>query len=763
MRRLQSAPVERDDLAVLEKTRRVAFGLFEADLHTGELWKAGRRIRLQGQPFRVLSALLQRPGTVITREELQGLIWGPDTNVDFERALAGAINKVRDALGDSADNPRFVETLARRGYRFIAPVAFVPEHSSSGSPDPKWETPGEETGAGEHTSPDAPPAPGSALGELFTGMPQAVAAATPAGSARPSNRRSATLLFFLGISLGLLAGLAAALWARAGKATLAQIEQVTQGSLISPGPPNEESLPALVIDGDRILTSVLTDGRPRLAGIYLGSGEAENIALPRELASVAPVDLSRDETRLLVLSRLSTASEQPLWIVPTGGGSALRVGSVLAHDAAWMPDGASILYASGNSLSLFSQANQSSTPFLTLPGRAFWMRWSPDGTLLRFTVVDTIRGTRSLWELKKGSRVPHRVSGVPPAGGSDCCGVWTADGEDYVFQETRPGSSNLWDLKKGLLGTTLRQLTSGPLGYFSPVAARSGTRIFFLGSGTPLGVELFDARRRQFVPGPAFLANASRIDYSRDGVWVAWTDASGRLWRARAADGTEKLQLTPPDMSVFLGHWSPDAKRLALMARLAGQPWRIYVLDADGGALKQVVTSKRNVTDPTWSPDGAKLAFGREPDWVTGEANPRVIETVDLASQQVVPVPGSAGLFSPRWSPDGRWIAALSLDQKQVMLFNTHTGKWQLLAATSAGDPVWSRDSKALYVHAFQKEEQPIVRISVPSGEMETIADLSQLGAKGAADYFFSGLTPDNEPLILPRVGTSDLYTLALR
>ena len=108
------------------KATRVSFGLYEADLHTGELWKAGRRIRLQGQPFRVLAALLERPGEVVSKTELQTLLWGKDAVGGFDQSLGTAINKIRDALGDTADNPRFVETLARRGYRFIAPVTLLP-------------------------------------------------------------------------------------------------------------------------------------------------------------------------------------------------------------------------------------------------------------------------------------------------------------------------------------------------------------------------------------------------------------------------------------------------------------------------------------------------------------------------------------------------------------------------------------------------------------------------------------------------------------
>ena len=99
------------------------FGVFEVDFRSGELRKQGVKIKLQKQPFQVLEILLERPGEVVTREELQKRIWPPDTFVDFEQGLHGAIKRLREALDDSAESPRFIETLSRRGYRFIAPAS----------------------------------------------------------------------------------------------------------------------------------------------------------------------------------------------------------------------------------------------------------------------------------------------------------------------------------------------------------------------------------------------------------------------------------------------------------------------------------------------------------------------------------------------------------------------------------------------------------------------------------------------------------------
>jgi cholera toxin transcriptional activator len=112
--------------------RRYRFGTFEADTATGELRKAGVRLRLQDQPFQVLILLLERPGEVLTRDQLRQQLWPDGTFVDFDHSLNSIINKLREVLGDSAGNPRFIETLARRGYRFLAPVSVL--DGANGSP-----------------------------------------------------------------------------------------------------------------------------------------------------------------------------------------------------------------------------------------------------------------------------------------------------------------------------------------------------------------------------------------------------------------------------------------------------------------------------------------------------------------------------------------------------------------------------------------------------------------------------------------------------
>src|SRR5215467_9567464 len=114
-------PIRRDGVPAV-RPQRIAFDNLEMDLRSGELLKNGKRLRLQPQPFRFLALLVQNPGEVLTRDELRQELWPGQTFVDFEHGLAAAVNKVRDVIGDSAEEPRYIETLPKRGYRFIGKI-----------------------------------------------------------------------------------------------------------------------------------------------------------------------------------------------------------------------------------------------------------------------------------------------------------------------------------------------------------------------------------------------------------------------------------------------------------------------------------------------------------------------------------------------------------------------------------------------------------------------------------------------------------------
>ena len=128
------------------QARRYRFGVFEADAGTGELRRKGLRVKLHAQPFEVLCMLLERPGELLTREEICRELWPDGTFVDYEHGVNSAVNRIREALGDTAGNPRFVETLARRGYRFLAPVEQITASEDAGKPTTEFPVPETETG-----------------------------------------------------------------------------------------------------------------------------------------------------------------------------------------------------------------------------------------------------------------------------------------------------------------------------------------------------------------------------------------------------------------------------------------------------------------------------------------------------------------------------------------------------------------------------------------------------------------------------------------
>ena len=765
-----------------EKVSRVAFGLFEADLHTGELWKAGYKIKLPRQPFRVLVALLTRPGTLVTREELHAEIWGVNTNVDFDQAIAAAVNKIREALGDSAENPVFIQTLTKRGYRFIAPVTVMPPNPSaqeSAAPGSELATSpakneGEDASRSEkhhnHPGPSSSLRVSATVGIQTQSLSPVAILENDALSAKERGFRvsmgpqvawwsRAKFLYLFFVAAALVAGAVMGKWFLAPESRNAplQVDQLTHYVPISLGPPNPESFLTMAVEGERVFTSVMVNGRPRLSSIDVDSGEVQAIVVPDEISSNSLADISKDGSRLLLLSRQSTESEQPLWVVPSAGGTGRRIPGVLVHDATWMPDGAGILIATGNDLAEIGSNEDAAVPYAKLPGRAFWLRWSPDGKLLRFTLFDPVTHAASLWEMDYKSHTPRAISVPGLERLFACCGVWLPDGRSYVFQ----ANDNLWQLTGPGRHTELLQLTNGPLRSLSPASAKSGSRIFFLGLEPPSGLQLFDAAAGEFRSAPAFLADANRIDYSRDGKWVAWTDIHEKLWRAHV-DGSDRIRLTSDTLEVFLAHWSPDEKRLAVMARKPGGVWQIYLVDANGGKAEALLSETRNAADPGWSSDGDQIVFGREPDLMGKESGSHALKILRLSTHKIEDILNSENLFSPRWSPDGRWILALTRDQRNVMLYDVALRQWQRLISTSAADPVWSADSKGVYLHAFSADREPILRVEVPSGRVRTLADLGNFHNGEAANYFFGGVTPKGEPLVQPRVGTGNLYTLDL-
>ncbi|HZL27781.1 MAG TPA: winged helix-turn-helix domain-containing protein [Acidobacteriaceae bacterium] len=723
---------------------RAAFGLFEADLKAGELWKAGYRVRLQALPFKVLRILLENAGEIVTREELQRAVWGPDVIVDFEHALSNAVKKLREALGDSADNPRFIETLSRRGFRFIAPVAFPAASSQSLSDNIEAVAPA--------------PLPEARQNLHIPGVQSDTPALIQGSSRHRYLDRAAFLLLGCMTAGGVLL-----FWnAHRLQPVLPRIFQITQdGTIYSPKVLLLGTLSAVAADGVHLFTPSNENGRVVLAQISISTGASQSLPLPSQIGVPEVEDISPDGTQLLLRSNLGAASQQPLWIVPIDGGSAFRVSDVMTQSATWMPDARNILYASGNQLSVVSLENGRSTAFATVPGRAFWPRWSPDGKLLRFTMIDAVNHTSSLWQISGSQGTAHQIMKTWSVAARECCGSWTADGKNFVFEATTDGTTDLWKIDGSSDSDPVR-ITSGPLNFKAPVPSRTGEEIFFVGQDIHSRLEQFDAAQKQYVPVQGFLSVANHVNYSRDGRWVAWVDPNGHLWRARS-DGTERVLLTPASMQVFMVVWSPDNTQLAFMSRSPKEPWQIYTVRAEGGTPRRLTQENRNLGDPSFSADGKSIIFGVIPELMGQSNGSNSLRTMELATHRVSTVPHTEGMYSPKWSPDGRYLAALTLDQKKLMLYDTKTDTWKTLSDIVADHPFWSKDSKSLYFHASFVDRKPIYRVNVPDGQIAEVADLDNFHAGSMTLADFSGLTPDDVPLMHAEVSSGNLYTLDLK
>jgi serine/threonine protein kinase/Tol biopolymer transport system component len=534
----------------------------------------------------------------------------------------------------------------------------------------------------------------------------------------------------------------------------------------------------------RILSSVqiTDDGRPKFGALVTDGSRVyfnEDLGGPRGIAQVSaaggetvPVsalepgyellDISPNRAELLVGFR--GLLEGPFWLVPTLGGSPRRLGDLVGLDATFSPDGLKILYTKSGGLFLARSDGTESRKLVSVAGNPMWPRWSPDGTLLRFTLQDTGTGLTSLWEVSAdGANLHPLLPGWsnPP---DECCGNWTPDGKHFVFQSSRTGLSTIWAIreKAGLLGKASRepiQLTAGPIGTGSPVPATDGKKLFVLGGQARGQLLRYDAKSRQFAPYLGGIS-ATGVDFSRDGQWVAYLAyPEGSLWRSKA-DGSQRLQLTSPPMRPQLPRWSPDEKRIVFYSQTTGRPYKIYIVSAEGGTPQQQMPGERHEHDPGWSPDGNSLVFGRHPSLEDATGGHVAIHLFDLRTHQISTLPGSEGYWAARWSPDGRYIAALEGDTGLV-LFDFTTNKWVELLKALVGYPNWSRDGKWVYGNLFSESPGAVIRVRISDRKVERVVSMKDLqGSPTGFAWWWSGLAPDDSPLVLRDTSVQEVYAL---
>jgi Tol biopolymer transport system component len=182
-----------------------------------------------------------------------------------------------------------------------------------------------------------------------------------------------------------------------------------------------------------------------------------------------------------------------------------------------------------------------------------------------------------------------------------------------------------------------------------------------------------------------------------------------------------------------------------------------YLVSASGGTPQPLLPGRRDEGDPTWSPDGNSVVF-----FAANDRNSGTVNILDLRTHQVSVVPESEGLYSPRWSPDGRYIAALSGDAEKLMLFDFKTQKWGELAKMTAAYPNWSRDGNYVFFHSFGSDTS-LYRVRVSDHNLEKIVSLKGLRLTIGPFGTWCGLAPDDSPLILRDVGSQEIYALDLK
>jgi serine/threonine protein kinase/Tol biopolymer transport system component len=523
---------------------------------------------------------------------------------------------------------------------------------------------------------------------------------------------------------------------------------------------------SLVTDGSRLYFSENLGGHSVLRQVSTSGGET--VPVPTSLASADIYDFYPGGSELLVKGVAGgSETEWPLWVLTLPAGSSRPVGDILAHAATWAPDGQRILYARKSSLNLCNADGTDSRELITVQGVPFAPRFSPDGRRLRFTIRDTNQRTSSLWEVSADGKGLHPVLPNWNKPAQEFGGSWTPDGEYFLFESTRDHTQNIWALREGRSlfrreNTEPKQLTVGPLMFSNPTPSPDGKKLFVIGQQRRFDLVRLDRKAQQFsVYLPS--VSAGEADIQPNGEWITYVSHPDlTLWRSKP-DGSSRLQLTYAPMQAHMPRWSPDGTQIAFMGSRPGKPWRIFVIPAEGGTPQEVTAGDRNQGEPTWTAKGSAIVFAGMPWLEYGTTSGPNIHVVDLKTSQISDVPGSENLFSPRASPDGRYIAALSADSTKLVLYDMEKKSWTPLAESRFAFENWSHDGKYLYMEDYSDKTDDMVRVNAINGRVERMFSLKEIPRGFDPWEFWIGLTPDDSPLLMRDKSTQEIYSLDVR
>ena len=372
-----------------------------------------------------------------------------------------------------------------------------------------------------------------------------------------------------------------------------------------------------------------------------------------------------------------------------------------------------------------------------------------------------------MWEISPDGKGLHAVLPDWNKPAQEFGGAWTPDGEYFLFESAHDHAQNIWAMREN---TSLfreakadpTQLTVGPLMFSNPTPSPDGKKLFVIGQQRRFDLIRMESKAQQFtvfLPG----VSAGEADILPNGEWITYVaHPELTLWRSRP-DGSLRTQLTFAPMQAHMPRWSPDGSQIAFMASHPGKPWKIFVVPAEGGTPKEVTNGNRNQGDPTWMPKGDAIVFAGMPWLEYGASAGPNIHIADLKTSEITDVPGSENLFSPRCSPDGRYIAALSADSTELMLYDTGKKNWSKLAEAKFGFENWSHDGKYLYAEDYSDKIDAMVRVNVANGKLETLFSLKEIPRGFDPWEFWIGLTPDDSVIMMRDRSTQEIYSLDVR
>jgi DNA-binding winged helix-turn-helix (wHTH) protein/Tol biopolymer transport system component len=721
------------------------FGAFRFTSRDRLLARDGVAVPLRPRSADVLLALLQRHGQVVSKDELFDLVW-PDATVS-ESALTFQINRIREALGDGKSGGRYIETLPKRGYRFVAPVTVINEAAKA-----RVVVPRDDPATGPDVVDERAPGAEASADALV----ESAAHRLEAGRRGDAVSQRRWRLIALGAAAATaLVSLAILQW-RQSRSDLLRPLWVARYTAIT----NDRTrlAPGLPLLADA--AHIYFDTNGRLAAMDIATGAVRPVAA---LAGYLVFDVSATGSEFLASKLHDPGAERGLWVVPVNGPPRRLADLRVDGSAAWSPNHDRVAYAMERTLYVAGADGSGAKRIAAPNGDIFRIRWSPDGARLRFDVTFQADRTRrsAIWEASadgSGARTLFSEIRSPVV----CCGAWTKDGRSFIFQVDTNENANLWaaavpGLRDGPPDSPPTPLTSGPLSLAAPTVSADG-RLFALGRRHDGELVRLNEGAREFTPYLNGLS-AIYVSFSRNDVWMTYESyPDGALWRSRV-DGGDKQRLTAPPMRVDGSALSPDGQWVVFRGRRdATSHMKNYLLPVAGGTPQPLVERDVEQGIASWSPDSLQLAYGDVPEVFGVPTGSERIHVYDRRTRTTTTLPGSEGLWTSRWSPDGRYIAALTIQGQALRLYDLTSRTWKALSIEHTGTPIWTRDGRALY---FDKPgiEPRIQRLGVPDGPLETVFDLT--GYPFAA-YWWMGVSLDNRPILLRTPGGAQIYALEL-